>query len=187
MIKRFNHARRFVEPHRRRAAAAAPAADLPLVPGDRRPPRRLTQHREDACDVRLREAPGVVARRGRGAGRRPGPAGAVPGPRPRPARARRLTVPGATPRRARRRCRRPRGSRADGHDAEGRPAGGWPTVDAAECRVSPPGALRHRCPRPTSIPPEVRRLRLARGGWTFVRSVRRVRPRPAGGRVVVAQ
>ncbi len=63
---------------RRRAAVAADPAHVPLVPGDRRRPVPLAEHGEDAGPLDLREAPGVVARRGgRASGRARAP-GAVP-------------------------------------------------------------------------------------------------------------
>ena len=55
----------------------------------------LAQHGQDPRDVDLRQAPGVVTRRGRGAGRRARPAGAVSRPRDASAPSRPTDRPGA--------------------------------------------------------------------------------------------
>ena len=55
---------RFVRPDERGTADPAAAADVPVVPGHRRPPGRVTQHGQDARDVDLRQGLGVLPRRG---------------------------------------------------------------------------------------------------------------------------
>ena len=69
------HGRGHVAHHRGAAAAAAPA-DPPHLPRDRRAAARVAAHDQDAGDVGLPEARGVVA----GRGHRPGAGGRAPGP-----------------------------------------------------------------------------------------------------------
>ena len=63
-------------------ARASDAALLPLLQGGRAAPRREGHHGQDACPVRLREARGLLAQRGRGPGGGGRAPGAVPGHRP---------------------------------------------------------------------------------------------------------